>query len=79
LVTFASTKGRSESSGGQTSTDHHAVEHQGVLPAFNSQIFLAPADGVAVMTFTNGPGTPSAHPSNAQPDTGVAPMRSAAS
>jgi len=33
---------------------HPAVEHQGVVPAFNSQIFLAPDDGVAVMAFTNG-------------------------
>ena len=33
---------------------HPAVEHQGVVPGFNSQIFLAPDDGVAVMGFTNG-------------------------
>ena len=33
---------------------HVAVEHQGVLPGFNSQIFLAPGDGVGVMAFTNG-------------------------
>jgi CubicO group peptidase (beta-lactamase class C family) len=33
---------------------HPAVEHQGVMPGFNSQIFLAPDDGVAVMAFTNG-------------------------
>ena len=33
---------------------HPAVEHQGVLPGFNSQIFLAPDDGVGVMAFTNG-------------------------
>jgi CubicO group peptidase (beta-lactamase class C family) len=33
---------------------HPAVEHQGVLPGFNSQIFLAPEDGVGVMAFTNG-------------------------
>ena len=32
---------------------HPAVEHQGVLPGFNSQIFLAPEDGVGVMAFTN--------------------------
>ena len=31
-----------------------AVEHQGVMPGFNSQIFLAPDRGVAVMAFTNG-------------------------
>jgi CubicO group peptidase (beta-lactamase class C family) len=33
---------------------HPAVEHQGILPGFNSQIFLAPADGFATMAFTNG-------------------------
>jgi CubicO group peptidase (beta-lactamase class C family) len=33
---------------------HLAVEHQGVHPGFNSQIFLAPQDGVGVMAFTNG-------------------------
>lgn len=33
---------------------HLAVEHQGIHPGFNSQIFLAPGDGVAVMAFTNG-------------------------
>ncbi|HLM20969.1 MAG TPA: serine hydrolase domain-containing protein, partial [Propionibacteriaceae bacterium] len=33
---------------------HLAVEHQGVVPGFNSQIVLAPDDGVAVMAFTNG-------------------------
>lgn len=33
---------------------HAVVEHQGVLPGFNSQIFLAPDDGVAVVAFTNG-------------------------
>jgi CubicO group peptidase (beta-lactamase class C family) len=33
---------------------HLAVEHQGVLPGFNSQIFVAPNDGVGVMAFTNG-------------------------
>jgi CubicO group peptidase (beta-lactamase class C family) len=31
-----------------------AVEHQGTLPGFHSQIFLAPDDGVGVMAFTNG-------------------------
>ena len=30
------------------------VEHQGVLPGFNSQIFLAPDDGVGVLALTNG-------------------------
>ncbi len=33
---------------------HLAVEHGGILPGFNSQIFAAPDDGVAVMAFTNG-------------------------
>lgn len=33
---------------------HLAVEHQGILPGFNSQIFLAPDDGVGVLAFTNG-------------------------
>ncbi len=33
---------------------HVAVEHQGTLPGFHSQIFLAPRDGVGVMAFTNG-------------------------
>jgi len=30
------------------------VEHQGVVAGFNSQIFLAPNDGVGVIAFTNG-------------------------
>ena len=33
---------------------HPVVEHQGVVPGFNSQIFLAPGDGVGVIAFTNG-------------------------
>lgn len=33
---------------------HPVVEHQGVVPGFNSQIFLAPDDGVGVLAFTNG-------------------------
>ena len=33
---------------------HPAVEHQGTLPGFHSQLFLAPDDGVGVMAFTNG-------------------------
>ncbi len=33
---------------------HLAVGHQGTLPGFHSQILLAPADGIAVMAFTNG-------------------------
>jgi CubicO group peptidase (beta-lactamase class C family) len=30
------------------------VEHRGVLPGFNSQIVVAPDEGVGVMAFTNG-------------------------
>jgi CubicO group peptidase (beta-lactamase class C family) len=33
---------------------HLAVEHQGIMPGFNSQIFLAPDDGVGVIGFANG-------------------------
>jgi CubicO group peptidase (beta-lactamase class C family) len=33
---------------------HLAVEHQGILPGFNSQIWVAPDDGVGVMAFTTG-------------------------
>lgn len=33
---------------------HRAVEHQGTLPGYHSQIFLAPDDGVGVIAFTNG-------------------------
>jgi CubicO group peptidase (beta-lactamase class C family) len=33
---------------------HPAVWHEGTLPGYNSQIWLAPDDGVAVMAFTNG-------------------------
>jgi CubicO group peptidase (beta-lactamase class C family) len=33
---------------------HRAVEHQGILPGFNSQLWLAPDDGLAVLAFTNG-------------------------
>lgn len=33
---------------------HPAVEHGGILPGFNSQIFLAPGDDVGVMAFSNG-------------------------
>jgi CubicO group peptidase (beta-lactamase class C family) len=33
---------------------HLAIEHQGILPGFNSQIWVAPDDGVGVMAFTNG-------------------------
>lgn len=33
---------------------HPVVGHEGILPGFNSQIFIAPEDGVGVMAFTNG-------------------------
>jgi CubicO group peptidase (beta-lactamase class C family) len=33
---------------------HRIVEHGGILPGFNSEIFLAPDDGVGVLAFTNG-------------------------
>ncbi len=33
---------------------HLAVEHDGILPGFDSQIFLAPDDGVGIMAFADG-------------------------
>ena len=33
---------------------HLTAEHQGILPGFDSQICLAPDDGVGVMIFSNG-------------------------
>jgi hypothetical protein len=33
---------------------HHCVDHQGIHPGFDSQILLAPDDGVGVIAFTNG-------------------------
>ena len=33
---------------------HTAVEHQGVMPPYYAQVFVAPDDGVGVMAFTNG-------------------------
>jgi CubicO group peptidase (beta-lactamase class C family) len=33
---------------------HRVVEHQGILPGFNSQVFVAPDDGIGVVAFTNG-------------------------
>ena len=33
---------------------HQVVEHQGVIPGFDSQILVAPDDGIGVMAFTNG-------------------------
>jgi CubicO group peptidase (beta-lactamase class C family) len=38
----------------QTTGGHRVVEHQGVLPGFDSQVFVAPDDGVGVLAFTNG-------------------------
>lgn len=37
-----------------TAGGHPVIEHQGIVPGFTSQIFLAPGDGVGVMAFTNG-------------------------
>lgn len=34
---------------------HRAVEHDGIVPGFDSQIYLAPDDGVGVLAFANGP------------------------
>jgi len=33
---------------------HSTVEHGGILPGFNSQMLVAPDDGVGVIAFTNG-------------------------
>jgi hypothetical protein len=33
---------------------HRVVGHEGILPGFTSQIFIAPDDGAGVMAFTNG-------------------------
>jgi len=33
---------------------HLVAEHQGTIPGFDSQIFVAPGDGTGVMAFTNG-------------------------
>ena len=33
---------------------HRAIGHEGILPGFNSQIWVAPDDGLGVMAFTNG-------------------------
>lgn len=33
---------------------HLAVEHAGIVPGFDSQIYLAPKDGVGVIAFANG-------------------------
>jgi hypothetical protein len=33
---------------------HRIIEHGGILPGFDSQLFVAPEDGVGVLAFTNG-------------------------
>ena len=33
---------------------HRVIEHGGILPGFNSEIFVAPDDGVGVIALTNG-------------------------
>jgi len=33
---------------------HRIVEHGGIMPGFNSEMFVAPDDGVGVIAFTNG-------------------------
>lgn len=33
---------------------HPVVEHQGIVPGFNAEIFLAPHEGVGVLALTNG-------------------------
>ncbi len=38
----------------RTAGGHPVVEHQGIIPGFDSQIIVAPDDGVALMAFTNG-------------------------
>jgi CubicO group peptidase (beta-lactamase class C family) len=37
-----------------TAGGHPVIEHQGVVPGFNSQIILAPRDGTGAMACTNG-------------------------
>ena len=37
-----------------TAGGHPVIEHQGIVPGFNSQIILAPGDGTGVLAFTNG-------------------------
>jgi CubicO group peptidase (beta-lactamase class C family) len=38
----------------RTAGGHPVVEHQGIIPGFDSQILVAPDDGVGLMAFTNG-------------------------
>jgi CubicO group peptidase (beta-lactamase class C family) len=37
-----------------TADGHRVIEHGGILPGFDSQLFVAPDDGVGVLAFTNG-------------------------
>jgi Beta-lactamase len=37
-----------------TAGEHRVVEHEGILPGFNSALFVAPDDGVGLIAFTNG-------------------------
>ncbi|MEV6324904.1 serine hydrolase domain-containing protein [Nocardia sp. NPDC051787] len=34
--------------------EHRVIEHQGILPGFNSQMWLAPDDGLGLMVFVTG-------------------------
>ncbi|WP_324198345.1 serine hydrolase domain-containing protein [Nocardia beijingensis] len=34
--------------------DHPVIEHQGILPGFNSQMWLAPDDGLGLLVFVTG-------------------------
>jgi hypothetical protein len=38
----------------RTAGGHPVVEHQGIIPGFDSHILAAPDDGVGLMAFTNG-------------------------
>jgi CubicO group peptidase (beta-lactamase class C family) len=38
----------------RTAGGHPVVEHQGIIPGFDSQILAAPDDGLGLMAFTNG-------------------------
>ena len=38
----------------RTAGGHLVVEHQGIIPGFDSQILVAPDDGLGLMAFTNG-------------------------
>lgn len=34
--------------------EHHVVDHQGILPGFDSELLVAPDEQIAVMAFSNG-------------------------